>query len=125
MLVERADIFRRQGPASRAHVGDRRLPSPRRALHDSARCRTAALGGQLSAGQQWGDAHYSYHSWKNRHCPTCQNDQAEAWLEHQQSVLLPVPSFMVTFTLPEARRAIARSHQQTLYTLLFRASSEA
>jgi len=66
-----------------------------------------------------------YHSGKNRHCPKCQNDQAEAWLETQKSLLLPVTHFMVTFTLPEELRALARSHQQTLYNLLFRASAEA
>jgi hypothetical protein len=124
-MVELADIFRLHGPDDRAHFGDRMLPSHLRAMHDIERCRTAALGGQLSACQPCGDAQYSYHSWKNRPCPTCQHDQAEAWLEHQQSVLLPVPSCMVTCTLPEELRAIARSHQQTLSHLVFRASSTA
>jgi len=94
-------------------------------MHDIERCRTEALGGQLYACQPCGSDHYSDHSCKNRHCPTCQNDQAEAWLDHHKSLLLPVPHFMVTFTLPEALRALARAHQKTLYTLLFRTSSEA
>ena len=38
---------------------------------------------------------------------------------------LPVPHFLVTFTLPEELRAIARSHQKTIYNILFRASSAA
>jgi hypothetical protein len=64
-------------------------------------------------------------SCQNRHCPKCQNDQAAAWLEKQKRLLLPVTHFMVTFTLPEELRALARSHQKTLYNILFRASAEA
>jgi len=123
--VEIADIFRRHGPEYREKYGKRMLPSHLKAMEDIERCRTEALGGQLYCCEHCGDSHYSYHSCKNRHCPKCQNDQAEAWLENQKSLLLPVPHFMVTFTLPEELRALARSHQQTLYNLLFRASAEA
>ena len=40
-------------------------------------------------------------------------------------MLLPVPYFLVTFTLPEAWRELARSHQKLLYNTLFRASAAA
>jgi len=40
-------------------------------------------------------------------------------------LLLPVPNFMVTFTLPDVLRALARSNQKLIYNLLFRASSAA
>jgi len=39
--------------------------------------------------------------------------------------LLPVPYFMVTFTLPEELRRLARSHQMLMYDLLFRCSAAA
>jgi len=39
--------------------------------------------------------------------------------------LLPVPYFLVTFTLPSGLRALARQHPRTIYTLLFRASAAA
>jgi hypothetical protein len=39
--------------------------------------------------------------------------------------LLPVPHFLVSFTLPEDLRAVARSNQKTIYNLLFRASAAA
>ena len=55
----------------------------------------------------------------------CQNDQANEWLEAQQSLLLPVAHFLVTFTLPAELRALARSNQKTIYNLLFRASAAA
>jgi len=66
---------------------------------------------------------YSYHSCRNRHCPTCQQDQAQAWLTQQQALLLPVPYFLVTFTLPAQLRALARRHPRRLYALLFRSSA--
>jgi hypothetical protein len=40
-------------------------------------------------------------------------------------LLLPVPHFLVTFTLPAELRSVARRHPQTIYNLLFRASAEA
>jgi len=40
----------------------------------------------------------------------------------QQSLLLPVPYFLVTFTLPSELRAIARQQPQAIYSLLFHAS---
>jgi hypothetical protein len=46
-------------------------------------------------------------------------------LQEQQSLLLPVTHFLVTFTLPAELRAVARSNQKTIYNLLFRASSAA
>jgi Transposase zinc-binding domain len=70
------------------------------------------LGGQV----------YSYHSCRNRHCPRRQQDPAQTWLAQQQDLLLPVPYFMVTFTLPAELREVARMHQNAIYALLFRAS---
>ena len=124
-MLEVADIFRLHGPAYRAKFGDRMLPSHRRAMQDIENCRTESLGGQLYFCTQCQEQRYSYHSCKNRHCPKCQNDQANDWLEAQQSLLLPVTHFLVTFTLPAELRAVARSNQKTIYNLLFRASSQA
>jgi len=124
-MLEVADIFRLHGPQYREQFGARMLPSHLRAMQDIEQCRTAALGGQLYFCQQCQTERYSYHSCKNRHCPKCQNEQANLWLQAQQDLLLPIPYFMVTFTLPAELRAIARSNQKLCYNLLFRASSQA
>jgi len=124
-MLEVAEIFRLHGPQYRAKFGHRMLPSHRRAMQDIETCRTEALGGQVYFCQQCQQQRYSYHSCKNRHCPKCQNEQANEWLQAQQSLLLPIPHFLVTFTLPDELRTIARSHQKTIYNLLFRASSSA
>jgi hypothetical protein len=124
-MGERADLFRRHGPDDRAKFGAQRPSSPLRAMQDIAQCRTERWGGQRSQCEHCRDSPDRYHSWKNRHCPKCHNDQAEQWLESQQKRLLPVTPFLVTGTLPEDLRGRARSHQQTLYNRLCRASSEA
>ncbi|MCA1601199.1 MAG: IS91 family transposase [Acidobacteria bacterium] len=124
-MVELAEIFRLHGPQYREQFGERMLPSHLRAMQDIETCRTESRGGQLYYCQQCQAQRYSYHSCKNRHCPKCQNQQANDWLAKQQSLLLPIHHFLVTFTLPEELRAVARSNQQTIYNLLFRASSAA
>ena len=124
-MLEVAEIFRLHGPAYREKFGHRMLPSHRRAMQDIETCRTESLGGQVYFCKQCQAQRYSYHSCKNRHCPKCQNEQANDWLAAQQSLLLPVTHFLVTFTLPAELRVLARSHQKTIYNSLFRASSAA
>ena len=124
-MLEVADIFRLHGPAYREKFGNRMLPSHRRAMQDIETCRTESLGGQVYFCKQCQAQRYSYHSCKNRHCPKCQNEQANDWLHEQKELLLPTHHFLVTFTLPAQLRALARSHQKTIYNLLFRASSAA
>jgi len=124
-MLEVAEIFRLHGPAYRAKFSARMLSSHLRAMQDIEQCRTASLGGQLYYCQQCNEQRYSYHSCKNRHCPKCQNEQANVWLAAQQSLLLPTHHFLVTFTLPAELRTLARSNQKTIYNLLFRASSAA
>jgi hypothetical protein len=46
-------------------------------------------------------------------------------MERQHELLLPVPYYMVTYTLPEELRAVARAHQRAVYGALFRASADA
>jgi len=124
-MLELADIFRLHGPDYRAKFSTRMLPAHLRAMQDIERCRTEALGGQLYYCAQCDEQRYSYHSCKNRHCPKCQNEQANDWLKEQKDLLLPTQHFLVTFTLPAELRAVARSNQKTIYNLLFRASSQA
>lgn len=88
-------------------------------------CRTEALGGQVYACPSCGKSSYSYHSCRNRHCPKCQHERTENWLTLQRRLLLPAPYFMLTFTLPEELRPIARQNQRLVYHALFQASAEA
>ncbi len=124
-MLEVAQIFRLHGPQYREKFGDRMLPSHHRAMQDIETCRTESLGGQVYYCDNCKEQRYSYHSCKNRHCPKCGNEQANAWLDLQQNLLLLIPYFLVTFTLPAELRALARSNQRLIYNLLFRTSSQA
>ncbi len=118
--MELADILRRAGPAYlRTHAG-RMLPSHRRAISDILHCRTAALGGSLYRCDECAALEYRYHSCRNRHCPRCQDDRAQAWLERIRQRLLPSGHYLLTFTLPQELRAAARSHQRAVYAALMR-----
>ncbi len=120
-----ADIVRQYGPAYEALYGDRMLPSHRRTLRDIAQCRTPVMGGHLYYCAACDDMHYQYHSCQNRHCPQCQHQLGEQWLDRQRDLLLPVPYFMVTFTLPAPLREVAWQHQKVVYNILFRTAAEA
>ncbi len=120
-----AEIVHHYGSAYLKKYADRILPSHRRALRDIAQCRTEALGGHVYYCAACEQTHYQYHSCQNRHCPQCQQDQGQRWLDRQQACLLPVPYFMVTFTLPAELRDLVRRNQQTGYTILFRSSASA
>ena len=124
-MIELAHIFRRYGPDYQAKYAEKMLPSHRQAMRAIINCRTEALGGHVYHCDTCDEERYSYHSCRNRHCPKCQNDAAEEWLNKQQACLLPVPYFLLTFTLPAGLRKLARSNQKVMYNLLFRASAAA
>ena len=124
-MVDLADIFRQYGPVYRAQFEAQLSSDQRYAMWAIEHCRTETLGGQVYHCPDCDQDVYQYHSCRNRHCPKCQNDNAQTWLEHQQALLLPVPYFMLTFTLPAPLRAVARRHPALIYDLLFRTSAAA
>ena len=125
MSVELGEILQMYGVAYRQKYADKLSSSHCQAMLAIERCRTSALGGQVYGCNSCQEFQYSYHSCRNRHCPKCQHEQTQDWLEIQRELLLPVPYFMLTFTLPAELRELARYNQKLIYTLLFRASSEA
>ena len=119
-----ADIVREAGGAYCDRFGDRMLPSHRRVLRDVVQCRTPALGGHLYLCDECQQTEYVYHSCRNRHCPTCQGDRSSRWAEAQKQRLLPCEYFLLTFTVPESLRPLARSHQREVYDLLLRCAAQ-
>ena len=124
-MPELADIFRDAGPRYLEAHAERMLPSHRRAMHDIIACRTPALGGSLYRCDDCAALDYAYHSCRNRHCPTCQEDRAQDWLERVRARLLPCDHYLLTFTLPSELRALARSHQASVYAALLREAAAA
>lgn len=125
MGLELADIFRRYGPAYRQKYATHMPFTHLKAMRAIEQCRTEALGGQVYRCPDCGKEQYSYHSCRNRHCPKCQNENAQQWLEKQQELLLPVPYFLLTFTVPAGLNPIIRRQQSQFYDLLFKMSAAA
>jgi len=125
MTIELADIFRRYGESYRQKYSARMPSTHLKAMKAIEQCRTEALGGQIYRCPDCGKEQYSYHSCRNRHCPKCQNENAERWLEKQLDLLLPVPYFLLTFTIPAGFNEVTRSHQSLIYDLLFKTSAAA
>lgn len=94
------------------------------AAHDRAAaavlaCRTAALGAQVYRCGDCDKTHIAFHSCNHRACPKCGGQQQQEWAQAQEAKLLPVPYFMITFTLPEQLRGFARKHQRWFYDVMF------
>src|SRR6266849_2950441 len=104
--LEVADILRAQG--------DRFLDRYRssfdfqqlKASRAIQRCRTAALGGHRDACLRCGHQAISYNSCRNRHCPKCQAQARQRWLEARE------------------RDVLALDNPRLFYNLLFTASAQ-
>ena len=124
-MVTLADVFRQHAPDYQSAFATEHLPSHERAIRAIIHCRTEALGGHVFRCTACDHTAFRFHSCRNRHCPQCQGDKAQQWLARQKEMLLPVPYFLLTFTLPAPLRLLARSHRTLFYSLLFRASAAA
>jgi len=124
-MIEIADILRQHGRAYLNKFKERIPKNHLKAIRDILNCRTPVLGGHLYRCEKCNKEHYSYHSCKNRNCPKCQREENQAWLAKQLELMIPVTYFMVTFTLPEELRPIARGNQRLVYDTFFRTSAAA
>jgi hypothetical protein len=129
-VITLADVFGRfADDYCRAHDGcDGRaplLPSHARAIADILACRTPALGGHRWRCTRCSVEVHSYHSCKNRSCPTCHRNETDRWLEARKAELLPCRYFHVTVTVPAELRGVLRSNQRDGYAALMQAAAEA
>jgi len=120
---EVADIFREFGEGYRKEnpLSLEKL----KVMHSIEVCRTAYLGGHIEQCDTCGFERQAYNSCRNRHCPKCQTLTKAQWVEDRKSELLPVPYFHNVFTLPHELNPIALCNKKTVYSILFKAVSEA
>lgn len=118
------DVIRQLANAYQSRFGEQIPAAHRTVLNALAKCRTGELGSVLYHCEHCQKSHRIGRSCGNRHCPTCQQHQTDAWLKAQQERLLPCVHFLVTFTVPESLRRFVRSHPKECYEALFRASQE-
>jgi uncharacterized paraquat-inducible protein A len=87
------------------------------------RCRTAALGGHVDECGACGHQAISFNSCRNRHCPRCQANARDRWIEARSRDLLPTAYAHVVFTLPHELAPLALQNKRVVYDLLFRTSA--
>ena len=56
-----------------------------RTLSALRNCRTSALGGHVDACTECGTLRVSYNSCRNRHCPKCQGQKREEWIQARKT----------------------------------------
>ena len=105
--LEVADIIRTAGESFQRRYQPNGLH--RKVLAAIERCRTAALGGHRDRCTRCSyTAAISYNSCRNRHCPKCQTNVRDKWLDARQNELLPVSYAHVVFTLPRQLARVSR-----------------
>lgn len=118
-----ADALRQHADGYLRLYGDRMPTEHKRVLAAITRCRTGALGHVRYDCRTCRRVHWVGRSCGNRHCPNCQSDKTHVWLAQRTAQLLPVPYYLVTFTLPDGLRKVVRANQRVCYQSLFDCSS--
>jgi len=118
------EALRQHADAYLAEFSERMPIEHKRVLAAIIRCRTGELGHLHYQCVGCQRSHWVGRSCGNRHCPNCQSDKTQLWLAKRMAQLLPVPYFLVTFTVPEALRKFVRAHQRDCYQALFDTGSQ-
>lgn len=114
-------IFRRYGGSYlKQHAVSR---EQRLAAAHIAACRTGAMGSNVRRCPHCEHAELHFNSCRDRHCPQCQGLERAMWTARRQMRALPVASFFVTFTVPDALRPVVQRNPVHLFTLMFDAAS--
>ncbi len=91
---------------------------------DIMKCKTPALGGNVSICQDCGHLEVHYNSCRNRHCPCCQGLVKEKWIDKRKSEVIDAPYFHVVFTVPEELNPLIYANKKLLYSLLYKVSAD-
>ena len=116
-------------PVFRTHIIDyqrqyRLWPQHRKIVYDLLNCRTQYLGGHIDRCNDCGAMRITYHSCRNRHCPTCQHMPRERWLEQRKREMLSTRYFHVVFTLPHTLNPVVLNNKKVMLTILFKSASQ-
>ncbi len=84
-------------------------------------CRSGNYGYHILSCPDCGEIKILNNSCRNRHCPVCQHNAREAWLNNRKDELLDVPYFHLVFTLPHILNPIAYKYKTIVFDVLFKA----
>jgi len=118
---EVADVIRMAGSSFR----DSLTRAQCKVLNAIVRCRTAALGGHRDQCVHCGHQTISFFSCRNRHCPKCQVNTREKWLQRRQQELLPVGYYHIIFSVPHDLISLMWQNKRLLFSLLFQSAGSA
>lgn len=88
------------------------------------RCKSGALGYNVSHCDNCGHVEIHNNSCRNRHCPNCQAIPKELWIDARKSEVVDAPYFHVVFTLPSELNPLIFANQKLLYSLMHSCVSE-
>ena len=93
-------------------------------LRAIVRCRTSALGGHRDRCSDCGyTVAISYNSCLNKHCPKCQTNAMNRWLQKRQRELLPVHYYHLTFSVPHKLIPLMWQNKEILFDLMFKTAA--
>jgi len=95
-----------------------------RALQQIIQCHTPQAGVLCYRCDECQSDTVLYRSCGHRHCPACQHNVNNHWLDGQRQKLLPVDYYLVTFTIPRQLRPFFWHHQKWAYDALLKAAKE-
>ncbi|MBW1782972.1 MAG: transposase, partial [Deltaproteobacteria bacterium] len=119
------NIFQMYGPQYLALYGDRMPKLHKKTIQDISDCRSGSFGTILCVCEDCQTIQTIPCCCGNRHCPSCQQNKTDQWLHRQMENLLPTHYFLLTITLPQGLRNIARSHQKIVYGAMFSCTHDA
>jgi len=117
--MELASIIHQYHKAFISKYGDAVLPGHLKAVNAICSCRTPDSGELYVQCPDCNHAEWRPLSCGHRSCPKCQNHEASQWIDRQLGKLLPVPYYLVTFTLPYELRSMTWLHRKMVYSILF------
>jgi hypothetical protein len=91
--------------------GDRMPKSHKKVIRDICDCRNGSFGTILDSCDDCDIVKPVPCCCGNRHCPSCQQYKSEEWLNRQMENLMPTHYFLLTITLPQGLREVARSRE--------------
>ena len=94
-------------------------------LHHIEDCRTSKMGSGQYECHHCGNHWYWHHSCRDRHCPQCQKQANDAWVQKQTERSVPAPYFHIVFTLPHQLNEWLNQHDREIYSALFYAAWQA
>lgn len=121
--MDLASLCQQYWPRLQQRYGHRITPAQWNALRAITGCRTGHGGDLLLQCADCRHLTAQPRSCGHRACNRCQQRCSQDWLARQTRKLLPVPYFLVTFTLPAELRPLARQHKRVVYDLLMQCAT--